>query len=226
MRPPEGPANGNGHDVSTGAEGEVGPETVNGGRRGRGRSRRPLGRRRHRRDERRPDRRWRAQGDRADRRSRQRPREPAPDGFRGRRRPAGDPRVPPPRPLTVRHGKRPVRNVSGRGASFSAFIMESAHERHPDHPRPHSRQRNQARYEDVRRDARGYLHRDLAKQPPGRRHPGPRRRRRPGRYRPPDRHRDRRRRRHRRSRRPVVVRRERLAARTSCAARTRPAWAC
>ena len=28
---PEGPANGNGHDVSTGAEGEVGPETVNGG---------------------------------------------------------------------------------------------------------------------------------------------------------------------------------------------------
>ena len=73
------------------------------------------------------NRRYRAQGNRANRRSRQRP--------RTRRGPAGDPRVPAPRPLTARHGKRPVRNPSGRGASFSASITESAHERHSDHPR-------------------------------------------------------------------------------------------
>ena len=51
-----------------------------------------------------------AQGDRADRRSRQRP--------RARRGPAGDPRVPAPRPLTARHGKHPVRNPSGQALHF------------------------------------------------------------------------------------------------------------
>ena len=65
-------------------------------RRGRGQSRRSGGRRRHRRDERGADRRWRTPRHRAAGRSGQR------TGCR--RGPAGDPRVPAPRPLTVRHG--------------------------------------------------------------------------------------------------------------------------
>ena len=120
---PEGPAEGNGHDASTVAEGEGGAEPVNGEGRGEDRPADPSladaidamnavptadgGAPRHR----------------ADGRSGQR---------RGSRLPpAGHPGVPAPRPTDrLPRVERPVRTIAGRGASFSASITESAHERH------------------------------------------------------------------------------------------------
>ena len=146
------------------------------------------------------------------------------------RRRARHSRVPAPRTgafrrqltVTPRSVMRPAGPPSGGAFPFPHPSGRSLHE--PDcqnaageDPRPHPRQRVEARHEDLRIDARRCADRDVAEFTPRRRHRGPHLRRHA--YRPAwrrnalHRHHRRRRHRHRRSRRPAELRREWLVRR-------------
>ena len=130
--------------------------------------------------------------------------------------------IPPSTDRTPRSFMRPAGPPSGGAFPFPHPSGRCLHEPHcqnaaGEDPRPHPRQRVEARHEDLRIDARRRADRDVAEFTPRRRHRGPHLRRHA--YRPAwrrnafHRHHRRRRHRHRRSRRPAELRREWLVRR-------------